>query len=411
MIMKLKINLSIFFILLGINTVQAQEENSRIAFKGYLSGMPQISWNTLTLDTISQFDRADQYLLHNRLNFDWYPSDKITGTIQFRNQLMYGDFTKAHNIENGLHTESYFLPLTFILNYGEAGLLSISTDRAWLQYTHKDLEIKVGRQRINWGQTFVWNPNDIFNAYNFFDFDYVERPGADAIRTIYYPNYTSTVEVAAKLDSAANVTAAALYRFNKSGFDFQFLGGYYSQPAMNAMLQDDTDADWIGGVGITGDFKGISLRTEATYMHPTIDSRNEKEYFLWSIGLDYSFQNQLYISGEIFYSNNVELDLGSDINSLNNSSLTVKNLAFAKYNGFVQLSYPITPIITTTLSGMVFTDDKMTGFFFGPYLDYSIVDNLDLALYFQFFKFNYEFAFGEIENQTSYAFLRLKWSF
>lgn len=394
-----------------ISTLKAQEGDSKLAIKGYLSGMPQMSWNTLRFDTLSQFERADHYLLHNRLNFDWYPSDKLTGTIQFRNQLMYGDFTKEQNFENGFHTENYFLPFTYFYNYGDAGLLSISTDRVWLQYTHNDLEVKVGRQRINWGQTFVWNPNDIFNAYNFFDFDYAERPGADAIRTIYYPNYTSTIEIAAKLDSAANLTAAALYRFNKSGFDFQFISGYYSQPAINAITNEDIDADWIGGAGITGDYKGVSLRTEATYMYPTNESRNEKEYFLWSVGLDYSFQNQLYISGEFFYSNNVELNLGSDINSLNNSSLTVKNLAFAKYNGFAQLSYPITPIFKTTLSGMVFSDEKMTGFFFGPYLDYSIMDNLDLALYFQFFKFNYKTLFGEIESQTSYAFLRLKWNF
>ena len=56
------------------------------------------------------------------------------------------------------------------------------------------------RQRINWGQTLVWNPNDIFNAYSYFDFDYIERPGSDAIRLQYYPDYSSAIEMAVKAD-------------------------------------------------------------------------------------------------------------------------------------------------------------------------------------------------------------------
>ena len=50
-----------------------------------------------------------------------------------------------------------------------------------------------GRQRINWGQTFVWNVNDVFNAYSYFDFDYKERPGRmlfvfNSIRIILLPS-------------------------------------------------------------------------------------------------------------------------------------------------------------------------------------------------------------------------------
>lgn len=32
----------------------------------------------------------------------------------------------------------------------------------------------------------AWNPNDWFNTYNYFDFDYEERPGTDAIRVRVY---------------------------------------------------------------------------------------------------------------------------------------------------------------------------------------------------------------------------------
>jgi hypothetical protein len=403
---KYFIIVSAILILCNLN---AQEKKT--SFNGYLSGMPQYSWTDAFIDTTSYYEQTSQYLLHNRMNFYWYPNDKFTGSIQFRNQLMYGDNSKDGFFENGFFTENYFLPLTFQQTFSDAGLLSISIDRAWLQYTHKNLEVKIGRQRINWGQTFVWNPNDIFNTYNFFDFDYAERPGVDAARVLFYPNFTSTIDIAVKIDSGSNVTAAGLYRFNKSGADYQIIGGYYSQPSAKATNQSDNESDWMGGFGITGDFNGISLRTEATYMYPTIESLSQNDLFLWSIGIDYSFKNELSISSELFYSSKIDLGSVTSMNDLNSSPLTVKNLAFAQYNAFAQGSYPITPLFKVTLSGMAFIDSTMKGFFIGPYLDYSIIDNLDLSLYFQFFKFKYTSLGNELKNQTSLAFLRLKWSF
>ncbi len=90
-------------------------------------------------------------------------------------------------------------------------------------------QVTLGRQRINWGQTFVWNPNDIFNAYSYFDFDYIERPGSDAVRLQYFPSSSSVAEFAVKVDDENDITAAGLYRFNKWGYDIQFLAGLCQQ--------------------------------------------------------------------------------------------------------------------------------------------------------------------------------------
>ncbi len=66
-------------------------------------------------------------------------------------------------------------------------LLNTTIDRLWFDLHFNKFQVTVGRQRINWGQTFVWNPNDIFNAYSFFDFDYVERPEAMLSGFSYFP--------------------------------------------------------------------------------------------------------------------------------------------------------------------------------------------------------------------------------
>ena len=104
-------------------------------------------------------------------------------------------------------------------------LFNTTIDRLWLDLHYDKFQITLGRQRINWGQTFVWNPNDIFNAYSYFDFDYVERPGSDAIRFQYFPSSSSVAEVALKVDDENDITAAGLWRFNLWNYDIQFLAG------------------------------------------------------------------------------------------------------------------------------------------------------------------------------------------
>lgn len=378
------------------------------SLNGYNSFMPQMMWSSMHFDTLSDFERAHQYLLHNRLNLYWTPKGKISGSLQFRNQIMVGDFTNG--VENGFQTDNYYLPLSFYQNFGSEGLISLTADRAWLQYSHKQTEITLGRQRINWGQTFVWYPNDIFNTYNFFDFDYAERPGADALRVIYYTGQTSVAEIAAKLDSAANITSAALFRFNYRGKDIQLMSGYYSQPAM---VNPGTaiDADWVAGLGATGDYRGMSIRTEMSFFHPLEGSSNKENLFLISTGLDATFKNEIFASAEFFYASRIVNTTTAKLNNLYNAPLTVKNLAWAKYNMLVQGSYPVTPLIKTSLSCMLFTDETITGYFVGPSIDLSLLDELDLALYFQFFRTRQAFNPSDLKTLTRFVFLRIKWSF
>ena len=78
-------------------------------------------------------------------------------------------------------------------------VFNTTIDRVFLEYNKNDWEVRVGRQRINWGINLAWNPNDVFNAYSFFDFDYEERPGSDAIRIRKYTGIASSVELAANI--------------------------------------------------------------------------------------------------------------------------------------------------------------------------------------------------------------------
>lgn len=360
---------------------------------------------------------AWQVLLHNRLNFGWYPADRLSATLHFRNQLIGGEFVEAAKFTNGFKKEGYFLPLTFRQDLGDQYLLSLSVDRAFLKYTYNNLEVVAGRQRINWGQTFVWNPNDLFNSYNFFDFDYPERPGADALRVQYYTSYSSSIDFAAKIDSSGNITGGGLFRFTKWNTEFQLLGGYFSQS--NRLIFADSipaiewdDKDIVGGMGFSGAINSLSIRGELSYFYSLRDDTDVENQFLSSITMDYSFSNQLMLMFEFFYNSNVQLP-GTSFLSFYAGTQNVKTLTFTKYNVFGQASYPITPIINTAFAGMYFTDENLTGFFLGPNIDFSLGDNLSLATYFQFFAFRIEnpFTLEDEWSNSNFAFLRVKWNF
>lgn len=411
--MKRALILYVLLFSISIQFIKAQTA-SNLDFNGYLSGMPSLMWSKTKFPGVDALEQYyHQSLLHNRLNFNWYPRDNFTASIQFRNQFIYGDFVELTDYENGLVSESYFLPLTLQQNVGDKGLISMSADRFWGQFTSGNLDIKIGRQRINWGQTFAWNPNDIFNSYNFFEFDYVEKPGADAIRIQYYTGMASQLDIAAKLDSAGMITAAGLYRFNKWNSDFQIIGGYYSQSVMDSTQSDPIESDFVAGLGYTTDMKGISLRTEMSYLLPTSKSVNQNEMFLWSIGLDYSFTNQVFLGAEFYYVNRIQESSGADFLSLYSGPMTLKNLTVTRYNFFMQASYPISPLINASIAGMYFYDDLLKGYYTGPTLDFSLMENFDLSAIVQYFSFKIEepVSGNSMTNNNILGFIRLKWNF
>ncbi len=277
-------------------------------------------------------------------------------------------------------------------------VLTSIVDRLWLQFTFGNLEIKAGRQRINWGQTFVWNPNDIFNSYSYFEVDYPERPGSDALRLQYYTGNASTIELAAKIDSADRITAAGYFRFNTLGFDIQLLGGIYQEE------------DLILGTGWSGNLGPTAFRGEISYFRDLDNFKDTTGYFMTSFGFDYTFSNSLWIQVEGLYSSFAkDLDVNSFL-QFYSGNLDVKNLGFTEWSFFSSLSYPLTPLITGGFAAIYYPAWK--GIYLGPSLALSLNSNFDLSLIFQHFTAEFDNPFGasKRENNT-FGFLRFKWSF
>jgi hypothetical protein len=341
--------------------------------------------------------------LHNRLNLNIYPTDWLSGTLQVRNRAIAGNtIRKLPGYAGSLDGDQGWLDLAFVTagNLGDSAgyILTSAVDRLWLQFTFGNLEIKAGRQRINWGQTFVWNPNDIFNSYSYFEVDYPERPGSDALRLQYYTGNASAIELAAKIDSADRITAAGYFRFNTLGFDIQMLGGIYQEE------------DLFLGTGWSGNLGPTAFRGEFSYFRDLDNFKDTTGYFMTSIGFDYTFSNSLMIQVEGLYSAFAkDLDVYSFL-QFYSGNLDVKNLGFTEWSFFSSISYPLNPLINGGFAAIYYPAWK--GVYLGPSLDFSLKSNFDLSLIVQHFtaEFNNPFGDPSRENNT-FGFLRLKWSF
>jgi hypothetical protein len=267
-------------------------------------------------------------------------------------------------------------------------------DRAWIEYIKGKWQIRAGRQRINWGINLVWNPNDVFNTFSYFDFDYEERPGTDGLKVQYYTSVTSSAELVYKVGRNNDETAiAGMYRFSKFNYDFQFLGGWVGK-------------DYVLGGGWSGDIKGGGFRGEATWFRPrNMNDTDNFESFVASVSGDYTFKSSLYVhTGFLFNSHGTTGDAGG--RSFFAPNISAKMLSVGRYQLFGQASYPFTPLLSGNFSAMLNPCDGSS--FVGPSFTYSLADNWEVMLNGQLFFGDNGTEYGDY-GQAVYG--RIKWSF
>lgn len=390
---------------------------SKLRMTGFMEYLNNTWIPSDTYQTFGFTDWQNQTTIYNRFNVWWSPVDNLEFHVGMRNNFTFGplvaQYNKLFDYADLATYDDGFLDLTWIISSDNSNVLYTNLDRLNIKWTLDKFEVTVGRQRINWGTNLVWNPNDIFNAFNYFDFNYLERPGSDAILLEYYTSDFSSIQLAGKLnyrqelvdtltlEKKLSLTAAALYKFNKWNYDFQFFGG---------MMQTDITA----GLGWSGNIGGAGFTGEASWFRDIDNFADTTGIIIASISANYIFKNQLMINMSVIYNSNGTTDyayknsqggLGS-FSTLFSSSLNVKNLTPSRFDIFAQLSYPATPLINVSLSGMLNPYDKSS--YIGPSATFSLTDNISLMLVGQLFLGDTLTEFGDFGQMY---FLDLKWSF
>jgi len=382
----LKNSFILFFIIILISLEStAQEKKSEFTLSGYVKYLPSyLDYNS------SYFDSETIHLIHNRLNLRGYFGENFSLGLEFRNRMIFGENSYISS-DDGLVDLSHF-----IVDNTNFKLHSM-IDRFWLKYQKDKIEISIGRQRVNWGINTIWNSNDLFNAYNFIDFDYIERPGSDVIRFQYTGDNLSSFDLVYKPTKNDGSVIAALYKINKMGYDFQFLAAnYYEDVAL--------------GGGWAGNLKNAGFKGEFTYFvakNLLVDGVDQDNSISLSSSVDYSFKNGFYILGSYLYNSNGFSDPSVfSLGSLTENVLSSKNLMPSKNSYLIQASKPITPAINSSLT--LLYGQGVNFMFISPNITYDINKSFDLNFIGQFF---YGEMDGDFQNLMKGIYLQLRYSF
>jgi len=363
-------------------------------YKGYLQ-------NT---QTVWAPEQSDAWILSglvlNRFDFFIYPSDAWTVNIGMRNLIDYGNMKPL--IDFDPRTKSYadlvtkdegYFNLTKKWTDGTSYVFYSNIDRFNIFYSGENIEFQVGRQRINWGVNLAWTPNDIFNSTSYLNFDYPERQGSDGGRVQYYFGYATSLELVYKIDYNKEITSALMFKFNEWDYDFQVFSG--------TMMED-----YVVGGGWSGNISTANFSGEVTYFRDRENFADTTGQLVSSLGITYTFPNDIYLHGEFLYNSAGKLGNAGGSGNLFTNPYNAKNLSPARYSLFGDIAYQITPLIRLDVSSIFNPSDK--SFYFGPFLDISLSQSVDLLMAGQFFFGDEGTEWGDYGQ---FYYLRVKWNF
>lgn len=383
--------ISLFFLIAF--SAKAQEEPSwfSLSANGYVKDVQTL----ILLDNptgIGPNTLVTRYnFLHHRLNTRWGFGEAFNLKVDLRSRFFWGDPLSINkSFEAQLDGSNDYFNLAAGAANDQGLAVHTMIDRAYLEFAKGAWEVRLGRQRINWGINTLWNPNDIFNAYAFTDFDYEERPGSDALRARYYLDYASSIELAVRMaDSWKDAIIGTRFGFNLKNYDLQVIAGYVQE-------------DLVFGGGWAGNLGNIGFKGEFSYFQPLVDDVDPA--FGMSVGLDYITPKSLFVTGGALF-NSEGLTEGS-LTSLFSFNLSARNLYPYKVSVFGQAGYPISPLLNAAMV-VVYSPSKSHAMFVSPTITYSIASNWDLDLIGQI-------AFNKDDGYVSPVqamFLRLKFSY
>jgi len=369
------------------NATGQDDSNIDLEISGYVKELGQLS-----VDNAFSGFRYDN-ILHHRFETDWTFSDHFEIRADLRTRLLNG-YSVNNTPELGRFYENdpNYLDMAWVWLDTDRSLLHSNIDRLHASYYNGPFEAHIGRQRINWGRTYVWNPNDLFNAYAFLDFDYEERPGVDAISAQYNWSYASSVEAGIRIaDSFDEMVIAGMVRSSWGSYDIQVTGGHYLDYATLGI-------GWAGYIDEAG-FKG-----EISYFHPEERFFEETGHFTATAGIDYMLSNGLYLQGELLY--NGGFSRRADPLAGLIQPPTADNLFIAKSGMFLNGSFELHPLVGASLSYLGSFDRPV--FILIPQITVSVSENVDFLLISQLLKGS---VFSDTIETPNLLFFRLKWSY
>ena len=368
-------------VILSIIKVQAQLD-SPILDKLKLSGYFE---NQL----MGQEQRGDYFLIdYNKLRIDMNAKiDKhfsFAGNVNFKiyhgktelNVLDYLPKTTVNNYYNYLSSNLNFTPEMVRPNFDYNMQNDITLDNVYLSYYSDNFNFRVGKQQLSWGTGYLWNPTNIFHKKDMLDPTY-EQVGVNALKVEFpFKGEGMLTGVISTNDKFNNSTYAVKAKKYLLGFDVSLSYVYYEYSTTDFYSFTDLNENrqQIGG-DFSGSIGGIGIYGEAVYRMKT-EKTGSANYGNYVLGLNYFFQNGLYLMGEYYYNEKGKDDYNNyNMNDwMNYMGPYGENLG--KQYIFLGSRLPIGDYMNIS-AFLLYNISDNSGMVY-PWLDYSLGDNTEL---------------------------------
>lgn len=333
-------------------------------------------------------------LLHNRLNLKWQINEHWNLRTELRNRVFTGELvSRTSSFGRIVNASDARFPLNELWVNERQLVVQSVIDRLQLQYRNEKWDIRVGRQRINWGMNTLWNPNDLFNTYNFLDFDYEERTGTDAVRIQKFMKHGSSLEVAYQPENKKHQDIGAInYRFNRKGYDVQLLAGKYHN-------------DLVMGAGWAGNIRDNGFKGEVSFFKPVAAWGKSVESWSMSLQTDRTFADSWMVSAGWLYNSRAS-GFNYLVTGVYGTQLSPKSLFPFHHNLFAGINKSLSPIHQLSFNAVYSPTQHLT--IFVPMVSWNAASNLDIDFTLQSIWWD---VFGHYKVMNNAAFLRGRWSF
>ncbi|MEH6454323.1 MAG: hypothetical protein V7782_14930 [Psychromonas sp.] len=385
--------LAVISLLVSISSY-AQIPGMTATKKWDLNGYIQyLSTATLLDDDANALD----HLILQRFNYEYRFTSQLRFNAGMRNRLLWGDSADIPGYADAIEYDFGYWDLS--TNWlDDNGMIGNSQfDRLYIDWSNNNWQSQFGRFRINWAVNTLWNPNDIFNSYSIYDFDYQERAGSDAILLSRKLGFASAIDVVYNPNSDSDLDSyASRYLFNNQGWDVQVLAG-------------KSRLDYVLGVGFAGDIKGAGVRGELSWFEPSQEEWENESLdtsLVTSLETDYRFSSIANWVGRIAVLYISDPDSVENTGQFLNFPRTARTLSFTRFTYYADFGFDISSLNRLTLSSSYYDDGS---YFLGLSDAHSLSDDWQLMAVLQRFDGSSKSLFGKTPGTLIFA--QLIWSF
>jgi len=300
------------------------------------------------------------HLTHLRLNFEYRWSEALSLNVGMRNRLLWGDNIDVPGFGKLLSDDPGYVDLSSNWLENDHALGNTTFDRFHLNWQYSILEMRVGRQRINWG-------------------------------------YASRAEAVWEFgDDWDEVSLAGRYRFNLSGL-------------RHTDSERKKKTDLVVGAGFSGSLWGAGINGEVSHFDPykhEWDGIEQEPSTVSTLETDYHLSirgNPAWKISILHTSNPQDPD---DILAYLNRPLTAKTISFSRWTGYGETSFDIKTLSRQTFGVAVYDD----GSWYATATNiYSLADDWQMMLVWQHYDGPSGSFFGKDPSDILSG--NLRWSF